>query len=67
MLLWSIGLFLIFIRGAGAFLIGSGVLDINQGLITHIRFVWRYDFIYASYVLHSCHDTCLWLYILEMF
>ena len=50
MLLRSIGFYLVFIRGAGALWIGSGVLDIHQGLITHIRSVWRYDFIYASYV-----------------
>ena len=43
--------------------IGSGILDLHQAIHTHIRYVWRYDFIYACYALHSCHDTCLWLLI----
>ena len=50
-LLRSIPFYLVFIRGAGAFLIGSGILvNWTSSGYTHILFVWRYDFIYASYV-----------------
>ena len=31
----------------------------------HIRFVQRYDldFMFIRYALHTCQDSCLWLYI----
>ena len=63
------GLVLILFRGAAWMILASIGLDLyvieSRQVLAHIRSVHRYDldFMITRYALHTCRDSCLWLYI----
>ena len=56
------------IRGAAWSIggIGSGILDLHQATHIYDMCGGMISYMYVMFYI-QCHDTCLWLYILEMF